>query len=47
VNKIKDTKMWLTIFDDLHKVMYMSIKPYENIKSFKECGRKKVVESFE
>jgi len=39
--------MWLTIFDDLHKVMYMSIKPYENIKSFKECGRKKVVESFE
>jgi hypothetical protein len=47
VNKIKDTKMWHTIFDDLHKVMYMSIKPYENIKSFKEYGRKKVVESFE
>jgi hypothetical protein len=46
VKKIKDKKMWFTIFDDLHKVMYMSIIPYENIESFKECGRKKVVEIF-
>jgi hypothetical protein len=27
--------------------MYTSINPYENIESFKDCGRKKVVESFE
>jgi hypothetical protein len=27
--------------------MYMSINPYENIESFKDCGRKKVVENFE
>jgi hypothetical protein len=45
--KIKDKQVRLTIFDDLHEVMYMSIKPYESIESFKDCGKKKVVEHFE
>jgi hypothetical protein len=47
MEKIKDKKIWLVIFDDLHEVTYMSINPYENIESFKDHGRKKVVESFE
>jgi len=45
--KIKDKEVRLAILDGLHKVMYMSINPYENIEAFKDCGRKKVVESFE
>jgi len=36
-----DKQMRPTIFDDLHEVMYMSIKPYEGIESFKDCGKKK------
>jgi len=47
LEKIKDKEMQLAILDGLHKVMYMSINPYENIESFKDCGRKKVVESSE
>jgi hypothetical protein len=47
IEKIKDKKVRLAIFDGFHKVMYMSINPYENIESFKDCGRKKVVENFE
>ncbi len=46
MEEIKDKEMRLAILDGLHKVMYMSINPYENIESFKDSGRKKVVESF-
>jgi hypothetical protein len=41
MEKIKDKEVWLTILDGLHKVMYMSINPYESIESFKDHGRKK------
>jgi len=47
MEKIKDKKMWHAIFDHLHEVTYMSINPYENIESFKDHGRKKLVEGFE
>jgi hypothetical protein len=47
MKKIKDKEVWLAIFDDLHEVSYISINPYGNIESFKDYGRKKVVESFE
>jgi hypothetical protein len=32
---------------DLHDVMYMSIEPKENIETFKEQERLKVLQSFE
>ncbi len=47
MEKIKDEEMWLAILDGLHEYMYMSINPYESIETFKDHGRKKVVESFE
>jgi hypothetical protein len=39
--------MWLAILNDFHEVMYMSISAYESIESFKEHGRKKMVENVE
>jgi hypothetical protein len=47
MEKINDTRVQHTIFNDLHMVIYMSINPSETIDSFEGCGRKKVIEIFE
>ncbi len=44
--KIKDNEMRCAILDDLHTVMYMPIKPSENIEAFMTRGRNKIIESF-
>jgi hypothetical protein len=46
MEKIKNNGVWHAILDDLHTVMYMPIKPNENIETFVTCGRKKIVENF-
>jgi len=47
MEKIKDVEVWQIILHDLHDVMYMSIEPKENIETFKEWERMKVLQSFE
>jgi hypothetical protein len=41
IEKIKDNEVRRAILDDLHTVMYMPIKPSENIEAFMTCGKKK------
>jgi hypothetical protein len=45
--RVKYVEIRQIIFCDLHDVMYMSIKPKENIETFKEWGRMKVLQSWE
>jgi hypothetical protein len=45
MEKIKDVEVQWIILHDLHDVMYMSIKPKENIETFKEQERLKVLQS--
>jgi len=47
MEKVKYVEIRQIIFCDLHDVMYMSIKPKENIETFKEWGRMKVLQSWE
>jgi hypothetical protein len=47
MEKIKDVEVWWMTFHDLCDVMYMSIKPKENIQTFKEWRKMKVLQSFE
>jgi hypothetical protein len=47
MENIKDVKVQWIILHDLHDVLYMSIEPKENIETFKEWGKMKVLESFE
>ncbi len=44
--KNKDNEMQRAILDDLHAIMYMPIKPSENIEAFMTRGRNKIIESF-
>jgi hypothetical protein len=46
MEKIKDNEMRRAILDNLHTVMYMPIKPSENIEAFTTRGRNKIIESF-
>jgi hypothetical protein len=47
MEKIKDVKVQWIILHDLHDVMYISIELKENIETFKEQGKMKVLQSFE
>ncbi len=47
MEKIENIGVCCVIFDDLHKVMYMSINPNETIKCLKGHGIEKVVKSFQ
>jgi hypothetical protein len=46
MEKIKDNEMQCAILNDLHTVMYMPIKPSENIKGFMNPGKNKIIECF-
>jgi hypothetical protein len=46
MDKIKDIWVHHALSKDLHKVMYMFIKPNETIESFKGHWKEKVVDNF-
>jgi hypothetical protein len=46
MEKIKESGVQCAILDDLHTVMYMPIKPNENIEAFMTHGKNKIIESF-
>jgi hypothetical protein len=47
MEKIKDVEVWWIILHDLHDDMYISIKPKENIETFKEWEELKILQNFE
>ncbi len=46
MEKIKDNGVQCVMLDDFHTIMYMPIELGENIKTFMNCGRNKIIESF-
>jgi len=47
MENIKDVEVQQIILHDLHDVMYISIEPKENIETFKEQRKMKVLQNYE